>query len=356
MLLINYTNPDEHSYAKVILNGIVVEDSFVSVRKDQKRICVYDEKYSNLMRREQIKNLFCNGITEVEVISNSNLLPQDIINGSYNTGIEYIHGIYMIKFEFQFDSEEWKQIYSISEISNKLKEFFDVMDELKFQIDDPESVLNGISILSRIKSENNTFEDEETRLLQEIAEIYLSAHNALMKLNDHYVIFEFDIDENLKIAYKQYLDYFVQFLKDIGIGAKANTYEELNKILFQVIPDDKTVALNNIRNCLSLYLSLVENKEIDAYDDYSNIAYMQLKANIGHLKSQLMLANAIIEQKQVTIDMLRYVTGKETGSLIENRKENELELFDGVVTLGEVDCKILKFNLGKFLKILFRRK
>jgi hypothetical protein len=43
---------------------------------------------------------------------------------------------------------------------------------------------------------------------------------------------------------------------------------------------------------------------------------------------------------------------------IENHAKTdskELELLNGVITVGELDCKVFKLNLGQLLKLLTRK-
>jgi CheY-like chemotaxis protein len=66
----------------------------------------------------------------------------------------------------------------------------------------------------------------------------------------------FDFPESVSTPCKQYLLYFVDFLRDIGIEATANFREEAGQVLFAVTPKDKDEALDNIREALEAYLDL----------------------------------------------------------------------------------------------------
>jgi hypothetical protein len=95
----------------------------------------------------------------------------------------------------------------------------------------------------------------------------------------------FDFPEDVKTACTQYLQYFYEFLKDVGIKAKvAVTEQDSGEVLFSVIPDDKDAALENIREALNIYLRL-PNSQIDA--DMSDLTVQSLNAQIFHLKGQL---------------------------------------------------------------------
>jgi hypothetical protein len=94
-----------------------------------------------------------------------------------------------------------------------------------------------------------------------------------------------------------------EFLKDVGIRAKVAVAEQdSGEVLFSVTPDGKDAALENIREALNIYLRL-PNSQIDA--DMSDLAVQGLNAQIFHLKGQLALAAATIQQQQSTIQNLQ---------------------------------------------------
>lgn len=108
----------------------------------------------------------------------------------------------------------------------------------------------------------------------------------------------FTFPEEVKIPCEQYLLYFVEFLRDIGIEANANLQDIAGRILFSVTPKDKDEALDNIREALNLYLGLVGSRTamvpVSAEQD---IEVQKLSAQLHHLHSQLHLAGAVLQQK-----------------------------------------------------------
>lgn len=67
---------------------------------------------------------------------------------------------------------------------------------------------------------------------------------------------EFNFPEEIKYSCKQYLEYFAQFLKDLGVNTTSNLKEESGKVLFSVTPTDDIEALDKIREALEIYLRL----------------------------------------------------------------------------------------------------
>ena len=85
---------------------------------------------------------------------------------------------------------------------------------------------------------------------------------------------------------KQYLEYFAQFLKDLGINATSNLNEEAGKVLFSVTPTDDKEALDKIREALAVYLNLPASPIV--YDD--SFAAMRLQQQIENLQHSQRMA------------------------------------------------------------------
>ena len=121
----------------------------------------------------------------------------------------------------------------------------------------------------------------------------------------------FDFPEEVRVPCEQYLLYFVEFLRDLGVDATAELRHVAGEALFAITPTDKATALDNIRTALETYLMLPSSPlDTDSIVEYE-IAAQRLAANVDHLKGQLrlkhaelVLANATIQTQQVTIDYL----------------------------------------------------
>lgn len=355
ILLLEKAIRDKEWSGKVVLNGKEISKSSYYGGNNENHYTIFDKKHCDMIRKYTFLDLKNTNATELCISGNLDFLPEVmyLLNGDIR--IIICSNKIEIQFDFQFDTEIWKNSYSIKEVSLELKKLFNSMEEIDFSFEDEEVLSNGIHIRKTIKFWEHTIGEAEQNYLNFISDCYNKTHNKLVTKENNSCLFEFEFDENIKIACKQYLEYFIQFLKDLGVNAYSNINEKAGKILFEVVPNDKDKALYNIQQCLMTYLSLVDNAEVEAYDNYNNIAYTQLKANVTHLKSQLMLAQATIEQKQVTINLLNCINAKikENSDIVE--KDNEIDLLKGVITVGEVDCKAFKLNLGKLLKLLFRR-
>jgi hypothetical protein len=116
----------------------------------------------------------------------------------------------------------------------------------------------------------------------------------------------FDFPQHVSTACEQYLLYFVQFLRDLGIEAGASITHEARQVLFSVTPTEGAEALDRIREALDIYLRLPDSPEFAAQAPrYGDIAVQQLQANIYHLKGQLMVADAVLQARDAQIQALQ---------------------------------------------------
>jgi hypothetical protein len=132
-------------------------------------------------------------------------------------------------------------------------------------------------------------ERNDTTVLKEFwrfREILIQTHEEVIrnfieqeKIGNIYTIFKFP--EEFKVSCEQYLLYFAQFLRDLGINATSNLQEEgAGKVLFAVTPTDDIEALDKIREALAVYLNLPSSPVL--YND--SFQSMQLKQQIENLQ------------------------------------------------------------------------
>lgn len=216
--------------------------------------------------------------------------------------------------------------------------------------------IESISISFRYSSPSAKIADEATR----ISKIVNEAHNEvvsllLSRIHQGSLVVTVDFPEEVKVPCEQYLLYFVQFLKDIGIEATADIRHEARSVLFSVTPKDKTEALAHIRRALEVYLTLPTNPNLDtSFGLTTEPRTQQLVANIQHLQGQLVLASAAmqlkeatIQQQQLTIQQQRQVTG---GVLIESVRiantpeEDKEKVLGGTVAITKFKWKFLEFD------------
>jgi hypothetical protein len=279
---------------------------------------------------------------------------------------------YLIKFVMTYDLNNWKEKYSFLEYREVFTKILDGRDVFylnsgnDLQIKNYEDIYDNkvISIAFHNFIENSIYGDIE-EYLNFLKNIHLeTVKTILTKITEGVVAFTFNFPEKIKITCEQYLLYFAQFLRDIGINATSNLKEEAGKVLFSVTPTDDVEALDKIREALAVYLNLPSSPIV--YDDsFAAMRLQQQIENLQHLQKmavreirsgerELRLAQTVIEhqdkiinQKDSIIEQQNKVIEKiQSKSImmdsVENKEELE-ELYDGL-KVGESET--LKKWLG----------
>jgi len=182
------------------------------------------------------------------------------------------------------------------------------------------------------------------------------------KLRQDSVVMRFDFPEEVRVPCEQYLLYFAQFLRDLGVSADTALTHEAGQVLFTVTPADKEQALDKIRVALNAYLHLPSNPIGDAVNE--SIAVQRLESNILRLRSDLKLAAAELQAKNTTIEAQQLIIevqkGLLSGEVVINsikdvtpkpEDKDKEELLGGTVSIIPLKGKGLEINLPE----LFRR-
>lgn len=113
----------------------------------------------------------------------------------------------------------------------------------------------------------------------------------------------FRFPPEISSACEQYLLYFGQFLRDLGVEADTEIQHRAGEVLLRVIPASSAEALERIAATLQVYLGLTAMPQAVSVPT-SGIAIARLHANILHLQSQLQLARSEMQAKDAAIQML----------------------------------------------------
>ncbi|WP_420127419.1 hypothetical protein [Longimicrobium sp.] len=179
----------------------------------------------------------------------------------------------------------------------------------------------------------------------------------------------FNFPPSVDTACEQYLLYFVQFLRDMGIEADASIKHQAHQILFSVTPKDGAEALDRISEALEIYLRLPDSPEFAAQaPSYDDIAVQQLNANIFHLKGQLAISSAVIQAKNAQIEALQ-LSNFTYQQLLANQQQvatlpllplgnldaDSEPLVPGVIDVTKYEGKGFTVNFAEILRRLKRR-
>lgn len=257
----------------------------------------------------------------------------------------------------------WKKQYSALDLSNTYKEICSTIADVEFytssvfEHDDYFGINVPINDIHKSVSENIEY---AITTLKKVHLFAIEILNSQGHIEGMTTVFEFPYE--VKTTCIQYLMYFGQFLEDLGIQADTSLREKANRVLFTVTPQDKNQALNVIYEALSAFLNAPEEK-VNNFDNQSEIAIYQWKANIHHLQSQLELAKALLQAKDATIETLKLsnyqlqtiVSSKNQLTNIANHESKSEKILGGIVSIKQYEGKGFSIDLAEIFRRLKRQ-
>lgn len=277
---------------------------------------------------------------------------------------------FLLELTYSIESRvyDWKLPFSISEYKQKFKEVWELNWLTHF--------ISGHSLVNffsrQISRDVNViccitgsagFDYEVGYLNNYVKICHQEALNVLTRDAENSVIASFCFPETLKGPCGQYLWYFADFLKDLGINATSKINDEAGRILFSVTPNDDLEALDKIREALAVYLTLPTSPII--YDD--SFAAMRLQQQIDNLQhSQKMAAREIRSAERELLLSQKVIESQDKiisqKDAIINQQEKIVEkilsksiIIDALQDKEELEeiCEGLKIGESDFLKKYF---
>lgn len=214
---------------------------------------------------------------------------------------------------------------------------------------------------NQLRREKRKYEDYLEHMVEARIKEYKNTINEFTKQRENSVVVSFDFPEQVRVPCEQYLLYFAQFLKDLGVEANTALTHEAGQVLFSVTPTDKQQALDKIRSALDVYLQLPSNPISDTTNE--NIAIQRLESNILRLRSELKLAAAEIQAKNATIQAHEITINVQKGllsgeiifdSLKDVTPKAEEEKLGGIVAIKKYEGKGFEVDLPEIFRWLKR--
>jgi hypothetical protein len=250
-------------------------------------------------------------------------------------------------FNFSWDFEKWKKPYSIEEFAEAMNYTTSQYKNQNIRwVQQDEVISNGCHISCDNFSKDESITSVIEHYIPIIEEIYQNANKSLIeKSREESMVSLFHFPEQVRVACEQYLLYFAEFLKDIGIKATTDISHEASQVIFFVTPESSEIALTKIREALNVYLQLPNNlSNLNFVNMTVGPREQQLLANIQHLNGQLLLSNALVQAQKEIIENQRITIGQQHRiidssilhqSLLKdsNSEEDQEELLAGTVSL-----------------------
>lgn len=200
---------------------------------------------------------------------------------------------------------------------------------LRNRLDEIGKYGNGIVATQKRKAEL------QKKIASKTSQLYLFEKRLNDEKSKNTLGIGFDFPIELRVSCEQYLLYFAQFLRDLGLNATSNVKEVAGKVLFSVTPTDDFEALDKIREALDLYLSLPSNPISGSTGDRTvDMILSGARANVRYLESQLELAIAKIQFKEATLE-LKDATIEQNQFALRQKDETIRELKE-IVSRGNI--------------------
>lgn len=267
---------------------------------------------------------------------------------------------YILDTYFRFSLSDWRYSFSpqnlYDSLSNIIEEKLPLEKRIEYSIEG--NIPDGINI--RCKTSQPMPIGVLWMILLHQFKEYIN--EALISLNiseDNTPLTSvFKFPKDIQTACEQYLIYFAQFLRDLGIEANTEIKRQAQQTLFNVIPINSNEALDKIKEALDVYINLPQASDLEfSQSESKDVSVQQLLSNVYHLKSQLMLANSVIEQKTATIHSLK-ISNYQLSEIVEaqaKKLKDEEEVIGELVTVKKYDGKWFNINLPEIIRRLKRK-
>ncbi|HEX8197581.1 MAG TPA: hypothetical protein VF571_15405 [Pyrinomonadaceae bacterium] len=259
----------------------------------------------------------------IPLLSRFSLSPdtKEIEDKSLPSGVRYIpiNGVFTLTFTFQPNLAEWNRKYTFSEYCSEFIRYAKYIDLKKITFEaysDETPFITHLEGIVSVEVWDFPFRDKVTPWLYTLASIHQSVErNLLPQSQNNSVVLTFDFPDAVKAPCEQYLVYFSEFLRDLGVQAVSGLDHKAGQVLFTVTPDNPDIALDKIRKALDIYLELPSSPIATNTQDADSRALM-LSSEINTLKSRLDMAQfkALEQEKRLNLQEKLIQTQEESAA------------------------------------------
>ena len=268
-----------------------------------------------------------------------------------------------VSFDFVPSFANWKSFYAPSEYFEELSAVVESEEKIGAEWIDGTEVggEDEFSVWFDVPIDESITELRHRSTIQ-LEKIHYSVEQQLSERLGKAILTYFEFPDAVKVPCEQYLLYFAQFMRDLGVEASSELRHEAGRVLFSVTPEDPQQALDKIRTALEVFLLLPSNPISDVNEN--NVVVNRLATAIYRLKNDLALAEALFETKEVAIQAQQWLIQHQQKALSSQlllgpEKEyrasesnwDKEELMGGTIAISPYQGKGLMINLPD----LFRR-
>ena len=352
----------------LVVNGEPILQSWALNFGKQKSGGIYDTETAEHVLSFPMRELFAN--------LNQFQAPYGVDWNEDLNGLEFSDGARSqdfptLRFKFHFELELWARPWTILQFAEAVQDVVkarDVRGLTTFR-DDEEFVSHGFGFACQIEDQEVTGLQEISKWASILREIGEEVEFQLLQgSRDGVLTRVFRFPEEIAAPCEQYLVYFAQFLADLGLEAIVDVAHEASYTLFSVQPRSSREALEQIRSALDAYLEMPADPRFRlAAQASSDVAVLQLRANVMHLESQLALADAMLQAKNATIEALQLTkfqlerkgtpilpVSTSPSSEVNISKDTE-KIIDGVLSVQNTQLKGFVIHWPEIIRRLKRR-
>ncbi|WP_045420015.1 hypothetical protein [Vibrio jasicida] len=251
----------------------------------------------------------------------------------------------------------WKQLFTIGEYSDHIQT---ISSNISTDIDEGYAYISCTLKLAPTDNLNEKATFASNLLLE-------ANNDTLNKLNkamlDEYILETFQFPREYQSICSQYLIWFGEFLENIGIDALVSVNNDGEQTQVKISSKHSEQVLEKIEELFSQYIALPYAEFLPAahpLDPQQQFMVTQLRTQINHFKGQLEVKSSVIQLKEATIQGLQREIQSQQNIidvqknqllLIESKQgDEEVELFGGVIKLGELVWGPIKFSPKKLLE------
>lgn len=253
-------------------------------------------------------------------------------------------------YKILFEKSKSNSDISVHDIEPMDSEYIDLYFEYTVSIDSNIGVA-----LEKIKQDLNNANDlAKTKLIE-------------TNFSDS-VVAKFSFDPIVQNYCTKYLQFFIEFLKDMGISADSSLNRTGSDVLFAITPTNKESSLIKIKEALALYLNLPEfnlgHYDLQHLDPITELKIEKITAEISRLKTDIKLNQALAKyenstlliqgtEQQNTLEASNYNVMPASGLksvTINNETETKEVFLGGFIKLGVFKKAGFEFDWAKLVK------
>jgi hypothetical protein len=266
----------------------------------------------------------------------------------------------LISFQFENDVDEWRYPFTVKEFNDavcaRLKSMY-------VEIDDEEYFRINIKLKVSNEDANSNLAQLIDRHSSKIKKIVEEEKIKLTNKNIEAVFVKvFNFPSEYKNICSQYLMWFGEFLRNLGIKANVSTQQNIKQTVLIVSPERNGELLTQVEQLFYQYIQLPYMETLSpqqALSPQELHAYQSAVMQVQHLQTQVQMKDAVIASYKATnIELMKQAESHHSQKILLDSLEEDkkYEFFGGALKIP------IKQTIGKNGKVeidlskIFRNK